>query len=73
MTKSIGISIRDIGLKKYLDAHKAEHRGMGYKEFVTLHKDAKQNITNLARAFNISRPTIMKWIDIYKEEQGTDK
>lgn len=42
---------------------------MGYTEFKSL-LDAKVNLTNLARAFNVSRPTIIKWIDIFKEEQG---
>lgn len=73
MAKPVGISIRNLGLRQYLNANKDDHRGLGYKEFVTLYSAAHQNLTNLSRAFNVSRPTIMKWVDIYKEELDKKK
>lgn len=69
MTRYRNPSIKDVGLELFLNSSKEKHNNMGYTEFKSL-LDAKVNLTNLARAFNVSRPTIIKWIDIFKEEQG---
>ncbi len=37
------------------------------EEFILLYKTGKYTVTNLAKMFNISRTTVYKFIDRYKE------
>lgn len=63
--------IRKDGLKKYLNRTKGDHQKLGYTEFVTL-VTSEVNISNLARAFSVSRNTVRKWVEIYHEEKSAD-
>lgn len=67
--------IRSIGLKKHLDATKAEHNNRGYLEFVKyleMGDEFGERVPGIkmARAFNVSRITMDRWIIIYHEEQA---
>jgi hypothetical protein len=61
------------GITPYLDQTKDEHNGYGSED---LKKNWKwgapggMNITNLAIMFNITWPTMNKWIDRLHEEAG---
>lgn len=57
-------SIKDQGLDKYLDIHFAKQGG--YAEFVAL-LDARATKVSIARRFGVSRPTMDKWVRLYKE------
>lgn len=59
-------SIRDEGLESYLDKNAEKHNDFGYIEFVKM-IESRVNVANLARAFNVSPPTIANWIAILKE------
>ncbi len=61
--------IRDVGLPTFLNETKDKHNGFGYDHFAVM-ANSGVNSSNLARAFNVTRQTINKWLDIYKEEQG---
>lgn len=69
MRRFIPPSIRTVGLKVYLNNTVGEHDGYDYDTFVKEIKKG-QNATALSRMFTVSRPTIEKWISIYREEQG---
>lgn len=72
MPRHIPPSIKKVGLKVYLNETAPEHDGYNYDNFVReIKKD--QNPTALARMFTVSRPTIEKWISIYREEQAAVK
>lgn len=68
MTKYTPPSIKSQGFENFLNKHAGQHRGFGYQIFVILYRDARLNITNLARAFNVSRETIKKYIAHYEDE-----
>lgn len=68
MTRYKTPSIRDEGLTSYLNSTRTKHKGFGYDEFVTL-VQSKVNVSNLARAMGVTRPTIESWLTIYREEQ----
>lgn len=61
-------SIRSQGLQIFLDTNAEKHNGLGYKQFY-LFLESKVNITNIARAFKVSRPTAVNWLEIYHEEK----
>lgn len=61
-------SIRTVGLGKFLDKNKHKHNDMGYTQFC-IFLEAKMNITNIARAFNVNRMTALNWFEIYLEER----
>ncbi len=68
----INPSIEDIGLEKYLNKTVAKHDGRDYNEWEKcIRKEV--NISNLARLFNVSRPTAFKWMKIYQKEQNALK
>jgi hypothetical protein len=60
-------SIKDISLEKYLDGNYREQGG--YAEFVALIK-ARATKVSIARRFGVSRPTMDKWVTIYKEQDN---
>jgi hypothetical protein len=54
-------SIKDKGgLKIHLDGSKQLHRGFGYKTYRIL-RLAKLNVTNRAKAFNVTFDTMKGW------------
>jgi hypothetical protein len=62
-------SIKDKGLDEYLDETAGQHNGFGAWVFRKLLK-AHVNETNLARAFNVTRTTMKKWLTIDKETKA---
>jgi hypothetical protein len=63
-------SLREIGLKEYLNSSRIQHNNMGYSEFINLHKAGLKGMT-LARAMGVKSPkTVNKWLEIYHEEQA---
>ena len=64
-------SIKDIGLKQYLDDTADKHNGFDYATFVKL--AAHEGVTTLARTYAVSRLTMYKWQKIYHEEQAIAK
>lgn len=60
-------SIAKEGLRSYLDRTKDQHNDLEYADFVRLF-DSKVNKSNLARAFNINRKTLTKWLGVYQDE-----
>lgn len=63
-------SIRSEGLRAYLDRTRADHNGQGYDELVFYLKH-RVPYSAIGRMFNIShRNTMLKWLQIHKEEQG---
>ena len=61
-------SIRKLGLKKHLEATKTIHNNFGYDNFVVMLASGV-NVSNIAKAYNVDRRTVVKWLQIYKEEQ----
>lgn len=61
MPRFIPMSIEKEGLEAFLNAKADQHNGLGFREFDIMVK-ANVNMANLARAFNVSRPTIEKWM-----------
>lgn len=69
-------SIRNIGLEKHLESTRKIHNGKGYTELVKYIEFGKEMgeplpIMKMARAFNVTRVTIEKWLNIYEEESRT--
>jgi hypothetical protein len=63
-------SIKNIGLKNYLDQTAEQHNGYGYDFFrKSIEVPVPPTTNSLARTFNVSRLTMGKWLSIYKEEQ----
>lgn len=67
-------SIRSIGLRAFLDKSKDKHKGKGYLDFVRYIEFAREyenspSPLKMSRVFNVSRPTMEKWLVIYNEEQ----
>lgn len=66
-------SIRVIGLEKHLETTRGQHNNRGYAELVKYIDFGKEMgeplpIMKMARAFNVTRVTIEKWLNIYDEE-----
>lgn len=61
-------SIRRVGLKNHLDQTAHHHNNFSYDDFVSM-LNSNVNKTNIAKAFKVTRLTVMKWIVIYYEEQ----
>lgn len=73
MPRFVPISIEKQGLEAFLNSKADEHRGLGFREFnilAQLDKKGKRivNTSNLARAFNVSRPTMERWLEIYQQK-----
>lgn len=67
------LSLRRIGMKKYLDETAKQHNGFDYEVFCKLY-NAKVNPTNMARAFNLkTRNTMLHWLQIHEEELNSSK
>lgn len=67
-------SIRAKGLATHLDETKDQHNGRGYADFLKFVISGDQfgepiPVLKLARLFNTTRPTMEKWLVIYKEEK----
>lgn len=62
------MSIKEIGLQKYLDDTAVIHNGYGYADFFKLY-NGQVDTANLARAFQVSRNTMFKWKKIYIESK----
>lgn len=60
-------SIQEIGLKEYLSRTSNQHMHFGYDAFVAM-VEQDVNPTNIARAFNVDRRTVVKWLEVYKKE-----
>jgi hypothetical protein len=71
MTKQI--SIKDLGLKKYLNSTAADHDGFKYADFVKYHDERGWGPVALARLFLVTKNTMIKWIKIHKEETSKHK
>jgi hypothetical protein len=68
MSKVKPISIREIGLNKYLDSTALAHNNQNYENFCFYMK-YKVPKTAIGRMFNVNnRDTIKKWAKIYEEE-----
>lgn len=65
-------SIEEVGLKKYLNGSKELHNSYGYDDFVRL-VESGLNKAGLAKAFQVERATIYKWLAIYETESGNDQ
>lgn len=61
-------SLESEGVKLWLDSTKSKHNDLGFKEFKLFLK-TKVNITNIARAFGVSRPTAVNWLETYNRQQ----
>lgn len=58
-----------MGLENYLESTKSLHNGQGYDNFLFYMRLPKRPSTSsLARIFNVTDPTMHKWIDVYKLE-----
>lgn len=60
-------NLRIIGLRKYLNETAEQHNALGYDMFIKLHDVAKIGPINLARAFNVSKNTMYKWVKVHNE------
>lgn len=66
MTKKKLSSIANLGLQRYLDETQVDHNWLGYYHFkLFLEKRVAQ--TAMSRLFGVNYRTIIKWINIYKE------
>ena len=68
-------SIREKGLRSYLDSTTGKHNDRGYDDFhrcITAGDEFGEPIAarKLARIFNVSRPTVEKWLSIWREEKA---
>ena len=72
MARYIPPSIKDLGLKTYLDNTAHKHNNMGYEQFC-LFLTSRMNITSISKAFGVSRATGVKWLKIHKENPKTTK
>lgn len=61
------VTIQEEGLQPYLDRTRVRHNNLGYPDFVRLVKSGVDK-ANLARAFNVDRHTIYKWLEVYEGE-----
>ena len=62
------IPIKKIGLQSYLDMTVSSHNSFGYDSFCTMLKNGVSK-TSIAKAFGVSRFTILKWARIYNYEK----
>ena len=60
------MSIKERGLDNYLNETADIHNGFGYEIFLKLVDH--QDVSNLARAFRVSRNTMTKWVRVYKQQ-----
>lgn len=63
-------SITAIGLETYLAQTADRHNGLNYTDFVKWVD--KLPTFALAKMFNVSRPTMYKWVAIYEQDQLID-
>jgi hypothetical protein len=61
-------SIEEIGLDIYLDSRKEDHNDFGYHEFMKMVEN-EVNPTNIAKAFNVDRRTVIKWVQVYNQDK----
>lgn len=72
------LNIEETGVKDYLEQTKEKHNNRGYNEFVKYVKllgtnqDGFTRITKsgLARHYNVTRPTLERWLKQYEIEQA---
>lgn len=60
-------SIKNMGLKGYLESTTVMHNGLGYGEFVARIK-LESPKTKIAKKFKVEKKTIYRWIEVYEEE-----
>ncbi|HEX4201539.1 MAG TPA: hypothetical protein VHY59_08480 [Chthoniobacterales bacterium] len=73
------LSVRSIGLKKYLEGSKAFHGDWGYDEFVAATDEAievdgikvKLLQRQIAERMKVDRATIREWQQILREERAS--
>jgi helix-turn-helix protein len=64
-------SIEKEGLKNYLDRTASIHHGKGYADFVEIiSSDLNYTKRQIAKIFNVTRPTIYDWIALFEKEQS---
>lgn len=64
------ISIRSMGLERYLNATAEEHNNKTYEDFVGyVDQEIRPSLTKIGEKFGVSYVTIGTWIKIYNEEQ----
>lgn len=72
MVRHKRISINEYGgILPYLDATKDRHKGYGSEDLVKNWNNGEgrhMNVQNLAVMFNVSRPTIIDWLNRLKQE-----
>ena len=64
-------TIEEQGLAFYLNEQAAIHNGYGYAEFVKRFELGEERSV-MARAFNVSRPTIYNWVRLYRKLANTN-
>lgn len=60
-------SLEEIGIENYLESTKGQHGNFGFTEFKRLF-DSNVNPTNIAKAFNVDRRTVNRWIMVHEKE-----
>ena len=66
--------IADVGLRKWLDESKDKHNGHGYDRFKEmLESDLDYHKTQIAKEFGVTKETVYQWLNVYKQEQSSQK
>lgn len=60
-------TIKDLGLKAWIDRGREKQNGFGYEEFVKLINNPKLNDYNIGKTMNKDWRTIKSWRAIYEE------
>jgi len=63
-------SIEELGLKRFLNLTQADHNDLGFQQFDTMIKTGLLKKTQIAESFNITTPTLYKWLEYYKKLGG---
>jgi len=64
-------TIEDVGLRNYLNQTASKHNDSDYDDFVK-RVELSEPSTVIARAFKVSRPTIIKWIMLYEKSLSNE-
>lgn len=57
--------LEELGLEDYLNGTKGLHNGQGFKDFESAVGVPDPNVTEIARQFSVTRPTVYEWIKLY--------
>lgn len=61
------VSIRDVGLRQFLEDTRAKHNNKGYDEFSEM-VDRGLFKTQIARFFGVTNSTVWTWIKYYHKD-----